>query len=72
MARKLEITDSSNISGIAYDHGTRIMMVQFTNGDLYEYKEVPGDVFGTLASAQSVGKKFAKFRGIFTGRKISK
>ncbi len=47
---------SSTIKAIGYLSTSRLMYVQFKRGDLYEYKDVPIDVYHALMSADSKGK----------------
>lgn len=54
---------SSNIAAIGYDRGT--LQVQFTNGGIYRYSDVPADVYAKLIAASSIGKHF---RQTITGK----
>ena len=47
---------SSNISEIGYDEGRRILEVLFHNGNLYQYFDVPPQVYQELMGAGSVGQ----------------
>jgi hypothetical protein len=49
---------SSNIVAIGYDEPTRVLDVQFKNGDTYSYDDVPLEVWSGFQSAVSVGKYF--------------
>jgi hypothetical protein len=46
---------SSNIDSIGYDVDTQMLRVQFNNGSVYEYMNVPAMEFEQLNSAPSVG-----------------
>ncbi|MFO7190295.1 MAG: KTSC domain-containing protein [Pseudomonadota bacterium] len=48
---------SSNIAAVGYQNGT--LAVQFTNGRLYHYSDVPPEVYAEMLAASSVGKYFA-------------
>ena len=56
--RICKITDSSNISEIAYDPGTKLLQVTFTNGAIYQYPNIDPSVIGMLMGAKSVGTNF--------------
>jgi hypothetical protein len=62
--RVLTVNDSSNISTIQYDHVTKDMIVEFTNRTRYIYHNVDAPVFGSLASAQSVGELFNRWNSL--------
>jgi KTSC domain len=47
---------SSNIAEIGYDEGQRVLEILFSNGSLYQYFEVPPQIFNELMQASSVGK----------------
>ena len=49
---------SSNISSIGYDELTKTLEIEFANGGLYQYKEVPKEVYEGFNKAESVGKYF--------------
>lgn len=49
---------SSNIAMIGHEGTT--MRVQFTNGGVYDYSNVPTDVYEGVFNAKSVGSAFAK------------
>ncbi|HEJ0182538.1 KTSC domain-containing protein [Pectobacterium carotovorum] len=46
---------SSNISSVGYDSGDLILEVEFKNGALYQYFDVPEHIFQELINADSVG-----------------
>jgi len=50
---------SSNILGIAYDEDTQTMQVEFTNGGVYKYDDVPQEVYEDFLNAGSPGSFFA-------------
>lgn len=49
---------SSNIHSIGYDRGTNILQVEFLNGSVYQYWNVPEFVYQELMQASSKGKYF--------------
>ena len=53
-----ESVKSSNIASVGYDPEKSILEVEFTNGGLYRYADVPAKVHEELVGADSVGKYF--------------
>lgn len=49
---------SSNIKGGKYNITTKKLEVTFNNGMIYEYEDVPHEVFAELNLAESQGKYF--------------
>lgn len=47
---------SSNLSAVGYDGGCRQLFVQFNNGTVYRYFNVPFGVYEGLMSAGSHGR----------------
>lgn len=52
--------ESSNIHSHGYDANNRTLAVQFKNGGLYHYNDVPPAVAADFANAKSAGSFFAK------------
>lgn len=52
---------SSAVSEITYDDKTRTMIVRFTNGRVYEYSNVPQDVYEDFLNSPSKGQHFNQF-----------
>ncbi|MGN7919871.1 KTSC domain-containing protein [Lysobacter sp. 22409] len=58
--------DSSNISEIGFDAQFLTLEVLFTDGRVYQYFDVPVDVFAELIAAGSIGKFFnSNIRGVY-------
>jgi len=57
MARAIPMTpvSSTNLKAIGYDSEGGILRVEFNNGHIYEYEDVPEQVFDSLMSARSKG-----------------
>lgn len=55
-----ETPESSNLSRIGYDSGNQILMVQFKNGSLYNYYDVPDQVYQGMRIAPSKGQYLAQ------------
>lgn len=49
---------SSQLKEVEYDTETSILTVTFMQGRMYEYKDVPADVFRKLIEAESIGSFF--------------
>jgi KTSC domain len=46
---------SSNIASVGYDPATYILEVEFANGHIYQYYDVPQAVFEELMGSASLG-----------------
>jgi hypothetical protein len=51
---------SSNIASVGHDGASQTLEIEFLNGSIYEYYDVPEDVYQELISASSVGGYFAQ------------
>lgn len=49
---------SSNLKDVGYDSQTSILEIGFTNGRVYQYFDVPEDIYNGLMSASSHGRYF--------------
>ena len=49
---------SSNIRSIGYDSKSRTLEVEFHNGSIYRYFDVPESIYNALMSASSHGSFF--------------
>lgn len=47
---------SSNISSIGYDANTQTLEVEFNNGNIYQYFDVPQNLYDGLMAADSKGQ----------------
>jgi lysyl-tRNA synthetase class 2 len=52
--------NSSNLKSAVYNTEDKKLTITFKNGSLYEYNEVPWDVFAALRVAKSQGSFFSK------------
>ena len=50
---------STNIEAIGYDESSQTLQVEFKNGAMYQYFDVPEQVFDSLRDADSVGAYLA-------------
>lgn len=63
--------DSSNIEAIGYDENSSTLQVEFKNGGMYQYFDVPEEVFIGLRDADSVGGYLAaRIKGTYRYSKV--
>ncbi|NSJ90154.1 KTSC domain-containing protein [Coprococcus sp. MSK.21.13] len=63
---------SSNVYSIGYDSSSSILEVQFNNGSIYQYSNVPYSIYQGLMSATSHGSYLhAHVKGIYPYRRIA-
>jgi len=48
--------ESSNLEAVGYDPNNGLLEIEFKNGRVYEYYEVPEYIYDELMSAESKGK----------------
>lgn len=48
--------DSSNIAAIGYDEDSQTLQVEFHNGTLYQYFDVPEMIYDGMDHSSSVGQ----------------
>lgn len=58
---RMIIVGSDNLEEAGYDEQLRLLHIQFSNGALYEYYDVPMDVYIGLITASSAGKYFHEY-----------
>jgi len=51
--------ESSNIESIGYDSESQTLEIEFLNGSLYQYFDVPQHIYDEMMSADSQGKYLA-------------
>lgn len=51
---------SSNLKGAKYNTDDKNLLVEFNNGAIYEYEDVPWEVFTKFRMAESQGSFFSK------------
>ena len=65
--------ESSMLRGVGYDPETRMLEVEFTSGQVYEYYDVPPEVHAGLLRAGSLGQYFrANILDAFPYRRLRK
>ena len=62
---------SSALSSVGYDRSNQVLEIEFKSGGIYQYYDVPAEVFEGLMSASSHGEYFYKYvENIYYHRKI--
>jgi hypothetical protein len=57
---------SSNLASVGYDAATQTMEIEFNDGAIYQYFDLPQLVYQGLISAASAGQYFhAQVRGVY-------
>ena len=65
------IVSSSSVASVGYEPKSRTLEIEFHSGSVYEYQEVPPEVFRGLMEAPSVGRYFAnKIRGQYPSTRL--
>lgn len=52
--------ESSNIARFAYDEPGSVLKVEFKNGTVYDYFDVPSHIFDSMKNAPSKGQYLAQ------------
>ena len=52
------IINSSNLKAASYNTTTKVLTTTFNNGSIYEYYDVPWELFTKFRMAESQGKHF--------------
>lgn len=68
---KRQSVQSSNLASVGYDAGNEILEVEFNHGGIYQYFDVPSDVYEELMEASSHGVYFsANIRNNYKTQKL--
>lgn len=63
--------NSSNLASIGYDSQSEILEIEFHSGGVYQYDDVPMDVYTGLMQASSHGKYFhAYVKNVYAYRRM--
>jgi len=66
-----EPVDSSNIATIGYDVDSETLEIEFIRGGVYQYFDVPAQIYEDLLSADSAGQYLnAHVKGVYRYSKI--
>ena len=62
---------SSNIASIGYDPDTNTLEIEFLNGSVYQYYDVPEHIYDEIMSASSHGSYLAtNIKGVYSYSKV--
>lgn len=62
---------SSNIASIGYDANSQTLEIEFLNGGVYQYFDVPQHIYEGIMSADSHGQYLAKsIKGVYRYSKV--
>jgi KTSC domain len=62
---------SSSVTSVGYDSETRTLEIEFNSGSVYEYNEVPPEIYQGLMEAPSKGRYFAnEIRGQYPSTRL--
>ena len=57
---------SSNISSVGFDADTLTLEIEFTNGNVYQYFDVPSTIYEELMQAESKGRFLSsQIKGVY-------
>jgi hypothetical protein len=63
---------SSNLKSVGYDALQQILEIEFQNGSVYQYYDVPLEIYEGLMNAPSHGKFFHQYiKGCFLYQRVS-
>ena len=66
-----EPVDSSNIATIGYDVDSQTLEIEFLSGGVYQYFDVPEQIYEDIMSADSAGKYLnTNVKGVYRYSKI--
>lgn len=57
---------SSNVASIGYDEDSSTLEIEFNNGTIYQYFDVPNNIFEGLRNSSSIGGYLAaNIKGVY-------
>ena len=66
-----EFVQSSNLKSVGYNRETNILEIEFQNGGIYQYYNVPFEIYQGLMSASSKGQYHAyHIKNVYRYKKI--
>ena len=67
----MESVSSSNVASVGYEHSENALYVEFNNGAIYKYYDVPKYEYEQLLSASSVGSYiWSNIRGAYSYEQV--
>ena len=68
---KRQSVESSNLASVGYDAENEILEVEFNHGGVYQYFDVPENIYNDLINAPSIGSYLAQnIKGRFRYSKV--
>lgn len=63
---------SSDLASVGYDKETQVLEIEFRNGSIYQYFNIPESIYSGLMSASSHGRYFVAYikKGNFSYKQI--
>ncbi|MBR8836263.1 MAG: DUF4935 domain-containing protein [Stigonema ocellatum SAG 48.90 = DSM 106950] len=66
------VVESDYLRSVGYDSSKRVLEIEFQTGEVYQYQDVPAEVYAALMNAKSHGKCFnANIKDIYHYRQIT-
>lgn len=63
--------ESSNVKAVGYEAESKTLKVEYKSGLMYEYENVPANVFDELLESASKGKYMNQnIKGQYNGRRV--
>ena len=67
-----ERVSSSNIASVGYEPGSNLLEVEFLNGSIYQYRDVPKNVYEDFMASRSLGSYLnSRIRGKYLSHQIA-
>jgi hypothetical protein len=51
---------SSNINSVGYEESSNTLEIEFKSGSIYQYSNIPQEVYNELLQASSIGRYFIR------------
>ncbi len=68
---KRDAVSSSNVAAIGYDEASGTLEIEFLDGSVYQYFDVPENIYAGLKSASSIGSYLAsQIKGSYRYSKV--
>jgi len=63
---------SSDLASVGYDKNSQVLEIEFNNGAIYQYLNVPASIHAGLMAASSKGRYFNDhIKGVYQYRKVN-
>jgi len=68
---RITVIGSSSIKSVGYDAASKMLEIEFSQGTVYQYPDVPQEVYNDFAAAESAGSFFhANIKSQYVGTKV--